>query len=188
MRIKTLPLSQSKQKKRTEGVITIQRGKDSWNQRPQTSGSLTPPLPRAPRTRALPPCALPPPHALFAAHPPPPLPPATPSPLHRTCYLVSPIPSPLLCNQTSTLAYKTPHQLPQLPSRSKQSTLQINPLCQIASNSISRSLAPEITMLGDSWVKDCCTWFIVFGFLLCMMVILIDRILQWEEQRERKRQ
>jgi hypothetical protein len=43
-------------------------------------------------------------------------------------------------------------------------------------------------MLGDSWVEDCCTWFIVFGFLLCMMVILIDRILQWEEQRERKRQ
>ena len=52
MRIKALPLSQSKQEKRTEGVITIQRGKDSWNQRPQTSGSLTPPLTRAPRTRA----------------------------------------------------------------------------------------------------------------------------------------
>jgi hypothetical protein len=43
-------------------------------------------------------------------------------------------------------------------------------------------------MLGDFWVEDCCTWFIVFGFLLCMMVILIDRLLQWEEQRERKRQ
>jgi hypothetical protein len=28
----------------------------------------------------------------------------------------------------------------------------------------------------------------VFGFLLCMMVILFDRILEWEEQRERKRQ
>jgi hypothetical protein len=41
-------------------------------------------------------------------------------------------------------------------------------------------------MLGDSWVEDCYTWFIVFGFLLCMMVILFDRILQWEEQRERK--
>jgi hypothetical protein len=50
--IKALPLSQSKQEKRTEGVITIQRGKDSWNQRPQTSGSSTPPLTRAPRTRA----------------------------------------------------------------------------------------------------------------------------------------
>jgi hypothetical protein len=60
MRIKALPLSQSKQEKRTKGVITIKRGKDSWNQRPQTSGSLTPPLTRAPRTRALPPCALPP--------------------------------------------------------------------------------------------------------------------------------
>ena len=47
VRIKALPLSQSKQEKRTEGVITIQRGKDSWNQRPQTSGSLTPPLTRA---------------------------------------------------------------------------------------------------------------------------------------------
>lgn len=43
-------------------------------------------------------------------------------------------------------------------------------------------------MLGDSWVEDCCTWFIVFGFLQCMMVILFDRILQWEEQRERKGQ
>jgi hypothetical protein len=45
-------LSQSKQKNRTEEVITIQRGKDSWNQRPQTSGSSTPPLTRASRTRA----------------------------------------------------------------------------------------------------------------------------------------
>jgi hypothetical protein len=52
VRIKALPLSQSKQKKRTKGVITIHRGKDSSNQRPQTSGSLTPPLTRAPRTRA----------------------------------------------------------------------------------------------------------------------------------------
>jgi hypothetical protein len=38
MRIKALPMSQSKQKKRKKEVITIQRGKDSWNQRPQTSG------------------------------------------------------------------------------------------------------------------------------------------------------
>jgi hypothetical protein len=44
MRTKALLLSQSKQEKRTEGVITIQRGKDFWNQRPQTSGSLNPPL------------------------------------------------------------------------------------------------------------------------------------------------
>jgi hypothetical protein len=48
------------------------------------------------------------------------------------------------------LTYKSPHQLPQLPSRSKQSTLQINPLCQITSNSIFHSLAPKIIMLGDS--------------------------------------
>jgi hypothetical protein len=69
VRIKVLPLSQSKQEKRTEGVITIQRGKDSWNQRPQTSGSSTPPLTRAPPPHScLPPCALPPPHAPFAAH------------------------------------------------------------------------------------------------------------------------
>jgi hypothetical protein len=52
----------------------------------------------------------------------------------------------------------------------------------------SHSLAPKITMLGDSWVEDCCTWFIVFGFLQCMIVILFERILQWEEQRERKSQ
>jgi hypothetical protein len=52
VRIKALPLSQSKQKKRTKEVITIQRDKDYWNQRPQTLGSLTPPLTRAPRTRA----------------------------------------------------------------------------------------------------------------------------------------
>jgi hypothetical protein len=68
VRIKVLPLSQSKQEKRTEGVITIQRGKDSWNQRPQTSGSSTPPLTRAPPHVCLSPCALPPPHAPFAAH------------------------------------------------------------------------------------------------------------------------
>jgi hypothetical protein len=40
-------------------------------------------------------------------------------------------------------------------------------------------------MLADSWVEDCCTWFIVFGFLLYMIVILFDRTLQWEEKRER---
>jgi hypothetical protein len=67
VRIKALPLSQSKQEKRTEGVITIQRGKDSWNQRPQTSGSLTPPLTRAPRTCALPPTTAT--HAPFCSTP-----------------------------------------------------------------------------------------------------------------------
>jgi hypothetical protein len=125
----------------------------------------------------------------FAAHPLPPSSPATcPLPPCRVCCRVSPAPSPPLLTRAPPLAYKTPHQLPQLPSRLKQSTLQINPLCQIASNPISHSLAPKITMLGDSWVEDCCTWFIVFGFLLCMMVILFDRIPQWEEQRERKGQ
>ena len=195
-RIKALPLSQSKQEKRTKGVITIQRGKDSWNQRPQTSGSLTPPLTCAPRTRARLHAHYHRPtpslqrttatHASFCSAPT-----ATiiagntrpPSPYRPRCR-VAPTPSPLLRNRTPPLAYKTPHQLPQLPSRSKQSTLQINPLCQIASNSIFHSLAPKITMLGDSWVEDCCTWFIVFGFLLCMMVILFDRILQWEDERE----
>jgi hypothetical protein len=137
-----------------------------------------------------PPCALPPPHAPFAAHPLPPssLATAPPSPC-RTCCLVSPTPSlPLHPPEHPRSPINPPHQLPQLPSRSKQSTLQINTLCQIASNPISHSLAPKITMLGDSWVEDCCTWFNIFGFLLCMMVILFDRILQWEEQRERKRQ
>jgi hypothetical protein len=124
VRIKALPLSQSKQKKRTKEVITIQRGKDSWNQRPQTSGSSTPPLTRAPHTRASPPTTPCPPlqrttaaQAPFAAHPPP-LPLATPSP-HRTCCLVSPAPSPPL----HTLAYRSPikfpHQLSQFPSQAK---------------------------------------------------------------------
>jgi hypothetical protein len=188
VRIKALPLSQSKQKKRIEGVITIQRGKDSWNQRPQTSGSLTPPLTRAPRTRAR-----------LHAHPH-----RHPRPLLQRTHRhrrrqQAPLPMSRLlprvtCSITTTphprappLAYNPP-QLPQLPSRSKQSTLQINPPCQIASNSIFHSLAPRITMLGDSWVEDCCTWFIVFGFLQCMIVILFDRLLQWQEQRERKRQ
>jgi hypothetical protein len=81
---------------------------------------------------------------------------------------------------------KLPHQLPQFPSQAKH--MPDKSPCQITSKSIFHSLAPEITMLGDSWVEDGCTWFIVFGFLLCMMVILFDRILQWEEQRERKRQ
>jgi hypothetical protein len=200
VRIKALPLSQSKQEKRTKGVITIQRGKDSWNQGPQTLGSSTPPLTRAPRTRARLHAHYHRPTPPFAAHYRRPrhlcsAPTATiiagntrpPSPCRTRCR-VAPTPSPPLCNRAPPLAYKTPHRLPQLPSRSKQSTLQINPLCQVASNSIFHSLAPKITMLGDSWVEDCCTWFIVFGFLLCMMVILIDRILQWEEQRERKRQ
>jgi hypothetical protein len=41
-------------------------------------------------------------------------------------------------------------------------------------------------MFGDSWVEDCCTWFIVFGFLQCMMVILFDRILQWEDKEKER--
>jgi hypothetical protein len=124
VRIKALPLSQSKQEKRTEGVITIQRGKDSWNQRPQTSGSSTPPLTRAPArvpasmrtsTAAHAPFAVhyrrPPP---FTVHPLPPSSPATtPSPC-RTCYLVH-----LLHHYHSThtprappLAYKPPPLAP----------------------------------------------------------------------------
>jgi hypothetical protein len=136
VRIKALPLSQSKQEKRTEGVITIQRGKDSWNQRPQTSGSSTPPLTRAPRTRA----RL---HAHYH-HPRPPLQRTTtaaPPPLQRThrhhcCrqHQAPPFPS-VACAATwhllhhhhsaleHHLAYrspiKLPHQLPQLPTRSK---------------------------------------------------------------------
>jgi hypothetical protein len=78
-----------------------------------------------------PPCALPPPQAPFAAHyrHPRPLCSAPTAittsntiPPCRTCCLVSPAPSPPLRTQAPPLAYKTPHQLPQLPSRSKQST------------------------------------------------------------------
>jgi hypothetical protein len=141
VRIKALSLSQSKQEKRTEEVITVQRGKDSWNQRPQTSGSSTPPLTRAPP----PPACVPrlhahyhhpsPPfqrttaaHAPFVAHPPP-LPPATPSPLHHTCCLVSPAPTPPL----HTLAYrspiKSPPPAPSIPMSLKAKTHLIkNPL------------------------------------------------------------
>jgi hypothetical protein len=108
-----------------------------------------------------------------------------PSPCRTRCR-VAPTPSPPLCNRAPPLAYKTPTS--SLSSHPKQSTRLINPPCRIASKSIFHSLAPEITMLGDSWVEDCCTWFNIFGFLLYMMVILFDRILQWEEQRERKGQ
>jgi hypothetical protein len=119
VRIKGLPLSQSKQKKRTKGVITIQRGKDSWNQRPQTSRSLTPPLIRAPRTRArlhahyhrpTPPLqrttAT---HALFCSAPTAIVAGNRPPSPCRTCCLVSPAPSlPLHPPPPSTpLAYKT---------------------------------------------------------------------------------
>jgi hypothetical protein len=185
VRIKALSLSQSKHEKRTKGVITIQRGKDSWNQRPQTLGSLTPPLTRDPRTRA----------RLHAHHHRPRPLCSTPTTiianntvLHpcRTRYRVAPTPSPLLRNRTPTLAYKTPPPAPSVPIPSK--THLIKPLCQIASNSIFPLPRSKITMLGDSWVEDCCTWFIVFSFLQCVMVILFDRILQWEEQREIKGQ
>jgi hypothetical protein len=102
---------------------------------------------------------------------------------------VSLAPSPPL----HTLAYRSPIKFPPPPAPSTPISLKAKhtpdkPPYQIASNSIFHSLAPKIAMLSDSWVEDCCTWFIVFGFLLCMMVILIDRILQWEEQRERKGQ
>jgi hypothetical protein len=89
VRIKALPLSQSKQKRTTKEVIIIKRDKDSWNQRPQTSGSSTPPLTCAPRTRARLHAHYHRPTPSFAAHPPPPSSPAT-APLHRpatSCHL-----------------------------------------------------------------------------------------------------
>jgi hypothetical protein len=110
-----------------------------------------------------------------------------PSPCRTRCR-VAPTPSPPLCNRAPPLAYKTPPSAPSTPISLKAKHTPDKPPCQIASNSIFHSLAPKITMLGDSWVEDCCTWFIVFGFLQCVMVILFDRILKWEEQRERKRQ
>jgi hypothetical protein len=99
---------------------------------------------------------------------------------------VAPAPSPPLHTPRAPplvlLAYKSPHQLSQFSSHAKH-TPDKNPSAKLQATPIFHSLAPKITMLGDSWVEDCCTWFIVFGFLLCMMVILFDRILQWEEQR-----
>jgi hypothetical protein len=125
VRIKALPLSQSKQKKRTEEVITIQRGNDSWNQRPQTSGSSTPPLTSAPRTRAPPPCALPLHHAPFVVHPPLPSSPATgPPPLvapAATWHLLQHHHSSPEHYHQCCSPINLPHRLPQLPSRSKQS-------------------------------------------------------------------
>jgi hypothetical protein len=165
MRIKALPLSQSKQKKRTKGVITIQRVKDSWNQRPQTSGSLTPPLTRAPCMRAPPPYTLSPPHAPFPAYYRRPCPlcsaPTTaiiagntvpPSPC-RTCCLMLPTPSSPLRTRAPPrilLAYKNPPPAPSIPISLKAKHSRYNPLCQIASNSIFHSLAPKITMLSVS--------------------------------------
>jgi hypothetical protein len=115
VRIKALPLSQSKQKKRTEEVITIQRGKDSWNQRPQTSGSLTPPLTRTPpRTRTPPPCALPPPHTPFAAHyrHPPPL-----QRTHRRHHRRQQAPLPLVASAAAWHLFHHQHSTPRAPPR-----------------------------------------------------------------------
>jgi hypothetical protein len=141
VRIKALPLSQSKQEKRTEEVITIQRGKDSWNQRPQTSGSLTPPLTRAPCTRARlhahyrrprPPLQrTTTAHTPFVAHPSP-LSPATPPPPHvapaAAWHLLhhhrsapehsrSPINPPPQLPQFSSHARHTPDKIPSAKSQ-----------------------------------------------------------------------
>jgi hypothetical protein len=128
MRIKALPLSQSKQKKRTEGVITLQRGKDSWNQSPQTSGSSTPPPTRAPRMRALPPTTVPLPLAAHYRRPTPPLQ-RTHCRHHRQQHRPPPLVVfaaawHLLHHHHSATEHphssiKPPHQLPQFPSQSK---------------------------------------------------------------------
>jgi len=130
VRIKALPLSQSKQKKRTKGVITIQRQRFL---EPETTNIrvIDPTTHPCPPHACPPPCALPPPHAPLCSALPPPTPPLqrthrhhhrrqhqAPSP-YRTRCRVAPTPSPLLRNRTPTLAYKPPHQLPQLPTRSK---------------------------------------------------------------------
>jgi hypothetical protein len=108
----------------------------------------------------LPPCATPPPHFPFAAHPLPPLPPATPPPSitpAASCHLFHHHHS---SPEHHRSPIKLPHQLPQFTSQAKH-TPDKNLLCQITSNSIFHSLAPKITMLGDSWIEDYCTWFIV---------------------------
>jgi hypothetical protein len=43
-------------------------------------------------------------------------------------------------------------------------------------------------MLGDSWVEDFAVCFIIFGALFCVLAVLFDRVLQWEEQKARKEQ
>jgi hypothetical protein len=129
-------------------------------------------------------------HTPFAAHPPPPssLAPGA-LPLRRTRCRVAPTPSPLLRNRTPTLAYKTPAPTPSTPiSLKAKHTPDKIPSAKSQATPFFHSLAPKITMVGDSWVEVYCTWFIVLGFLLYMMIILFDRILQWEEQRERKGQ
>jgi hypothetical protein len=120
-----------------------------------------------------PPCALPPPHPRLQR---------THRRHHRRQHRP---PLPLVAPAASCHLL---HHYHSTPLEHKAKHTPDKPPCQIASNSIFHSLAPKITMLGDSWVEDCCTWFIVFGFLQCRILILFDRILQWEEQRERKRQ
>jgi hypothetical protein len=130
VRIKVLPLSQSKQEKRAEGVITIQRGKDSWNQRPQTSGSSTPPLtraclhahyhrptPRLQRTTAT--------HAPFCSAPTPSSPATGPLPLvtpAASCHLLHHCRS---APEHPHSPIKPPAPAPSVPIPSK--TLQIKP-------------------------------------------------------------
>jgi hypothetical protein len=121
VRIKALPLSQSKQEKRTKGVITIQRGKNSWNQRPQTSGSSTPPLTHAPtRVPRLQPSPPTPPlqrthrHHHRRQHQPP-LPLSCLLP-RVTCSLTTP-PHPCI-----PLAYKIPQPAPSIPTSLKAKT------------------------------------------------------------------
>jgi hypothetical protein len=127
VRIKALPLSQSKEEKRTKGVITIQRDKDSWNQRPQTLGSLTPPLTHASHTRArlhahyhrpTPPLQLTTAtHAPFCSAPTAIVADNMPPSPCRACCLVSPAPSPPLCNRAPPLAYKPPSSLSSHPKQ-----------------------------------------------------------------------
>jgi hypothetical protein len=58
VRIKALPVSQGKQEKRTEGVITIQRGKILGTRDHKHQGHRPHHSPMPPRIRAPPPCAL----------------------------------------------------------------------------------------------------------------------------------
>jgi hypothetical protein len=124
MRIKALPLSQSKREKRTVGVITIQRGKDSWNQRPQTSGSSTPPLTRAPRTRA----RLAAPHPLCSAlHPPMPPLQRTHRCHHRHQHHPPPLVSPTVVCHLLHHCHSAPEHHLTCSSPIKPSTSSLNP-------------------------------------------------------------
>jgi hypothetical protein len=161
VRIKTLPLSQSKQEKEDKrSYYHIERQRflelETTNIRvidptthpcptrtcPASMHTTTAPVPFAAHYHRPTSLCSAPTAAIIAGNNPP--------PLRRTRCRVAPAPSPPL----HTLAYrspiKSPPPTPSVPIPSKTLPIKSNPFFQIASNSIFHSLAPKITMLGDS--------------------------------------